>query len=110
MAPTTDDVDQPPHQQDNWGPQDEQHMGPGGGAEPPNGASLPPDDDRALGQGPENPDYPRGSSAGAVSATEGKEITFREKQIKVLRSLVSCLFCDILHRLAHYHAWYSTPS
>ncbi|KAG6885714.1 hypothetical protein C0993_010887 [Termitomyces sp. T159_Od127] len=82
MAPTTNDVDQPSHQQDNWGPQDEQHMGPGGGVEPPNGASLPPDDDRALGQGPENPDYPRGSSAGAVSATEGKEITFREKQVK----------------------------
>ncbi|KAG6891080.1 hypothetical protein C0995_014170 [Termitomyces sp. Mi166 len=82
MAPTTNDVDQPPHQQDNWGPQDEQSMGPGGGVEPPNGASLPADDDRALGQGPENPDYPRGSSAGAVSATEGKEITFREKQVK----------------------------
>ncbi|KAG5352717.1 RNA-binding protein lark [Termitomyces sp. T112] len=82
MAPTTSDVDQPPHQQDNWGPQDEQPMGPGSGVEPPNGASLPADDDRALGQGPENPDYPRGSSAGAVSATEGKEITFREKQVK----------------------------
>ncbi|KAG6891398.1 hypothetical protein C0992_007622 [Termitomyces sp. T32_za158] len=82
MAPPTNDVDQPSHQQDNWVPQDEQHMGPGGGVEPPNGASLPPDDDRALGQGPENPDYPRGSSAGAVSATEGKDITFREKQVK----------------------------
>ncbi|KAG6866020.1 hypothetical protein C0991_009428 [Blastosporella zonata] len=80
MAPSTNDVEQSTHQQDNWGPQDDQPMGPGGGVEPPNGAPLPADDDRA--QGHENPDYPRGSSASAVSATEGKEPSFREKQVK----------------------------
>ncbi|KAG6844270.1 hypothetical protein H0H87_008218 [Tephrocybe sp. NHM501043] len=82
MVSSTNDADQASHQQDNWGPQDDQPMGPGGGVEPPNGAPLAADDDRALAQGPENPDYPRGSSVSAVSATEGKELSFREKQVK----------------------------
>ncbi|GLB36500.1 putative zinc knuckle [Lyophyllum shimeji] len=82
MAPPTNDVDQNTAQQDNWGPQEDQAMGPGGIAEPANGASMPADDDRALGQGPDNPEYPRGSSVSAVSVSEGKDVTFREKQVK----------------------------
>ncbi|KAG5648263.1 hypothetical protein DXG03_006222 [Asterophora parasitica] len=87
MAPSTNEPDQSAAQHDNWGPPDEQAMGPGGAAEPANGVTLPTDDDRAIGQGGENPDYPRGSSVSAVSASEGKELSFREKQVKVLRSL-----------------------
>lgn len=93
MAPSTNEQDQSTVQQDNWGPQDDQSMGPGGIAEPTNGAPLPADDDRAMGQGVDNPDYPRGSSVSAVSASDGKDLSFREKQVKVLRSLPvsSCL-------------------
>jgi hypothetical protein len=70
-------VDDPSMQSDNWGPQDDQSMGPGGNGQPITGASLPVDD-RSTGQDPENVDYPHGSS---VSDTEA----FREKQVKVLR-------------------------
>ncbi|KAF8973853.1 hypothetical protein BDZ97DRAFT_1777167 [Flammula alnicola] len=73
MAATNavDDSSMPP---DNWGPQEDQSMGPGGNNQATTGASLPVDD-RSTGQDPENPDYPRGSS---VSENE----TFREKQVK----------------------------
>ncbi|KAF8058247.1 hypothetical protein FPV67DRAFT_1565727 [Lyophyllum atratum] len=87
MAPPTSEVDQTTAQQDNWGPQDDQAMGPGGIAEPANGASMPADDDRAIGHGGDNPDYPRGSSLSAVSVSESKDASSREKQVKVLRSL-----------------------
>ncbi|KAG5653496.1 hypothetical protein H0H81_012706 [Sphagnurus paluster] len=83
MAPSTNESDQPQAQQDSWGPQDDQQMGPGSIPESANGApSLPMDDDRTIGQPGDNPDYPRGSSASAVSAAEGKDISFREKQVK----------------------------
>jgi len=64
-------------QADNW-PQDDQSMGPGGNEQAANGASLPVDE-RSAGQDPENQDYPRGSSA-------GDNESYREKQVKVLRS------------------------
>ncbi|KAF8167831.1 hypothetical protein B0H34DRAFT_683224 [Crassisporium funariophilum] len=67
-------VDDPSMQNDNWGPQDDQTMGPAGNGQPITGASLPVDD-RGTGQDPENPDYPHGSS---VSENEA----FREKQVK----------------------------
>lgn len=98
MAPSTNEADQTAAQQDNWGPQDDQTMGPGGIANPANGASLPADDDRAIGQGPDHPDYPRGSSVSAVSVSEGKDLTFREKQVKVLRSpLLSLHVSTLVH-------------
>ena len=74
-------VDDPSIQSDNWGPQDDQSMGPGGNGQPIAGASLPVDD-RSTGQDPENPDYPP-----SVSDTEA----FREKQVKVLRLFLSVL-------------------
>ncbi|KAF9473192.1 hypothetical protein BDN70DRAFT_843782 [Pholiota conissans] len=80
---TAEDSPMPP---DNWGPQEDQVMGPGGNGQS-TGASLPADE-RGTVQDPENPDYPpRGSS---VSENE----TFREKQVKVLRSFLSAsLLC-----------------
>jgi hypothetical protein len=90
MAPSSIEVDESTVQQDNWGPQDDQSMGPGGTTEPPNGAPLPIDDDRAAGQGTDNPEFPRGSSVGDVSVSDSKGDTFREKQVKVLRSLPVC--------------------
>jgi len=74
-----DDSSMPP---DNWGPQDDQHIGPGGNGHSVAGTSLPVDD-RSTGQDPDNADYPRGSS---VSDNE----TFREKQVKVLRLFPVC--------------------
>lgn len=76
-------ADDPSMQSDNWGPQDDQSMGPGGNGQPIAGASLPVDD-RSTGQDPENPEYPHSSS---VSDTEA----FREKQVKVLRLFLSVL-------------------
>lgn len=90
MAPASIEVDDPSVQQDNWGPQDDQSMGPGGIIEPSTGAPLPIDDDRAAGQGTDNPDFPRGSSVGDLSVSDSKGDTFREKQVKVLRSLPVC--------------------
>ncbi|KIM47936.1 hypothetical protein M413DRAFT_439633 [Hebeloma cylindrosporum] len=69
-----DAVDGSTMQPDNWGPQEDQEMGPGGNGQATTGASLPVDE-RTAGQEPENPEYPRGSS---VSDNE----TFREKQVK----------------------------
>ena len=77
-------VDDPSMQSDNWGPQDDQSMGPGGNGQAIAGASLPVDDRSTAGQDPENPDYPHSSS---VSDTEA----FREKQVKVLRLFLSVL-------------------
>ncbi|KAF9458726.1 hypothetical protein BDZ94DRAFT_1312978 [Collybia nuda] len=76
MAPTSIEGDDPATQQDNWGPQDDQSMGPGGGTEPSNGAPLHIDDDRAAGQGMDNPEFPRGSSVGDVSVSDSKGDTF----------------------------------
>jgi hypothetical protein len=88
MAPSSVGVDDNTMQQDNWGPQDEQVMGPGSNNDPPNGASLPADDDRTGGQGADNPDFARGSSGGDVGVSDSKsDMTYREKQVKVLRSL-----------------------
>lgn len=78
-----DAVDGSTIQPDNWGPQEDQEMGPGGNGQATAGASLPVDE-RSAGQEPENPEYPRGSS---VSDNE----TFREKQVKVLRLFLSVL-------------------
>jgi hypothetical protein len=75
-----EDSSMPP---DNWGPQEDQSMGPVGNGQS-TGVSLPVDE-RGTIQDPENPDFPpRGSS---VSENE----TFREKQVKVLRSFLSVL-------------------
>ncbi|KAF8203728.1 hypothetical protein BJ912DRAFT_940890 [Pholiota molesta] len=66
-----EDSSMPP---DNWGPQEDQSMGPVGNGQS-TGVSLPVDE-RGTIQDPENPDFPpRGSS---VSENE----TFREKQVK----------------------------
>jgi hypothetical protein len=82
-------IDDPSIQPDNWGPQDDQSMGPGGNGQLITGASLPVDD-RSTGQDQENADYPHGSS---VSDTEA----FREKQVKVLRLFLSVrpLLCSL---------------
>jgi len=88
MAPSSVGVEDNTIQRDNWGPQDEQSMGPGSTGDPPNGASLPADDNHTAGQGVDNPDFPRGSSTGDVGVSDSKsDMTFREKQVKVLRSL-----------------------
>ena len=77
-------VDESAMRSDSWAPQDGQPVGPGGNPQATNGQSLPVDDRGAV-QSPENPDFPRGSS---VTDNE----TFREKQVKVLRSFLS-VFC-----------------
>lgn len=85
MAPSSVGVDDNTMQQGNWSPHDEQSMGPGSTNDPPNGASLAADDDRTAGQGVDNPEFPRGSSAGDVGVSDSKsDMTFREKQVKVL--------------------------
>ncbi|KDR85271.1 hypothetical protein GALMADRAFT_234034 [Galerina marginata CBS 339.88] len=73
-APTAVDDSSIQMQPDNWGPQEDQSIGPGANGQATTGASLPVDD-RGAGQDPENPDYPRASS---VSENEA----FREKQVK----------------------------
>ena len=85
MAATNagDDSAMPP---DSWGPQDDQIMGAPGDPQS-TGAPLAVGD-RNGGQDSENPDYPRGTS---ISDNE----TFREKQVKVLRSFLSAL-CFLL--------------
>jgi hypothetical protein len=85
MAPSSVGVDDNTMQQENLGPQDEQLMGPGSTSDPPNGASLPADDDRAAGQGADNPDFLRVSDVGVPE--DKSDMTYREKQVKVLRSL-----------------------
>jgi hypothetical protein len=83
---------------DNW-PQDDQALGPGSNEQPANGASSAVEE-RSAGQDPEPQDYPRGSSADAVE-------TFREKQVKVLRSFQSVFAChsELLPPLVwHSHA------
>ncbi|RDB28673.1 Glycine-rich RNA-binding protein RZ1B [Hypsizygus marmoreus] len=83
MAPPPTETDPNAMQQDNWGPQDDQAMGPGGTAETPNnGAPLPADEERAAVQGADNPEYPRGSSVSAISVSDSKGDSFREKQVK----------------------------
>jgi len=84
--------------QKNWGPPDDQDMGlPGSETDPSNGAGPLPADD-SIAKDIENPDYTRGSSVGDVSRSGGKHDTsYREKQVKVLRSLPVCLL-ECLHR------------
>ena len=82
-----DAVDGSTMQPDNWAPQEDQEMGPGGNGQATAGVSLPVDE-RSAGQEPENPEYPRGSS---VSDNE----TFREKQVKVLRLFLSVFACSL---------------
>ncbi|KAG2023133.1 hypothetical protein CC2G_000822 [Coprinopsis cinerea AmutBmut pab1-1] len=70
-------------QNNSWGPQDDQSIGPVGNGQSTNGgASIPVDDH--LGQDPENPEYPRGSSVGDMSVSGNtKGDTYRgEKQVK----------------------------
>jgi hypothetical protein len=78
--------------QENWGPPDDQNMGPTGETEGSNSGPNPADDHLA-GDGAENSGYPRGSSVGDVSLSGSKnDAGYREKQVKVLRSLpVSCI-------------------
>lgn len=75
-------VDDSPTTADNW-PQDDQVVGPGSNEQAANGPSV---EERSIGQDPEPQDYIRSSSAGAVE-------TFREKQVKVLRSFQSVFAC-----------------
>lgn len=90
MAPSSLDVEHTPIHQDNWGPRDDQEMGPGVAVDPGNAASLPTEDDHHPAvQGSDNPEYPGGSGINAVSVSD-KGDTFREKQVKVLRSLLVC--------------------
>lgn len=74
---------------EKWGPPNDQgadSMGPEDRADGTNGASLPADSE----QGPQNPNFTRGSSTGAVSGVSKGDAPYREKQVKVLRSLPVC--------------------
>lgn len=79
---------------DNWGPPDDQSMGPGGNTGT-NGASLPTDEQHlaVTARNSENQDYPHrgGSNASDGSVSGSKGDTYREKQVKVLRSPLPCL-------------------
>lgn len=87
-------------QPENWGVQDEQTMGTAANNQSASGASLAVDE-RSIVQDPENPDYPRSSSV-------GDNDSFREKQVKVLRSFPSvfCLLVDLFLGLA-FKCWAS---
>jgi hypothetical protein len=78
----------PAQPQDNWNHADDHTMASRGDADPANG--LPPSAENPRGPG-NNPDYPRGSSVdGSVSGSKA-DTAYRDKQVKVLRSLpVSC--------------------
>ena len=99
MVSSSIEVDESAMPQDNWGPQEDQPMGPSSSSDPPNGPSLPADDNRTAGQGADNADFHRGSSAGDVAVSEGKGDTYREKQVKVLRSLCSVNCLSLVLRL-----------
>lgn len=80
--------------QENWGPSDDQGMGPAGGDTEASNGGPNPVDDRLTSDDAQNSGYPRGSSVGDVSLSGSKnDAGYREKQVKVLRSLpVSCVF------------------
>ena len=71
---------------DNW-PQDEQSVGPVGNEQATNGALSAVVEERSTGQDTEQQDPIRSSSVGAVE-------TFRERQVKVLRSFLSVFGCS----------------
>jgi hypothetical protein len=72
-------------QQDNWAQENNHNMGSRNDADPANGVSS---SDKP--RGPENPEYPRGSSMdGSVSGSKA-DTAYREKQVKVL-TVSSCL-------------------
>jgi hypothetical protein len=74
---------------DNW-PQDEQSMDLVGNEQTANAASSAAVEERSAGQDTEQQqqDHTRSSSAGAVE-------TFRERQVKVLRSFLSVFACSL---------------
>ena len=89
MAPSSLDVEQTTIHQDNWGPLDDQEMDPGVAVDPGNPTSLPAEDDHHPAvQGSDNPEYPGGSGINVASVSDNKGDTFREKQVKVLRSIL----------------------
>jgi len=81
-SPTAMDAD------DKWGPPDDQgpdSMDSQDGPDAANGA-LPAETE----QGQQNPDFTRGSSVGGGSGGSRADASYREKQVKVLRSLPVC--------------------
>jgi len=74
---------QPP---DNWPPQGDS-SGPRGDTDALNGVISGSADDSRAGQPPQSKDYPRSSSADLSISGSKADATYREKQIKVLRSL-----------------------
>ena len=74
----------PAKSQDNWNHTDDHTMGPRGDADPANG--LPPSAENPRGPG-NNPDYPRGSSVDVSVSGSKADTAYRDKQVKVLRSL-----------------------
>lgn len=82
---------------DNW-PQDEQPMDPVGNEQTANTASSAAVEERSAGQDTEQQqDHTRSSSAGAVE-------TFRERQVKVLRSFLSVFACSFEARPSVWHS------
>jgi hypothetical protein len=81
---------------DNW-PQDDQSIA-AGNEQTANGASLAAVEERSAGQDTEQPqDHTRSSSAGAAE-------TFRERQVKVLRSFLSVFACSFEARPSVWHS------
>ncbi len=88
---------------DNWS-QEDHVMGAAESENAANGASSAVSiEERSAAQDPEPQDYPRSSSAGAIE-------TFRERQVKVLRSFLSVFACSfgalssVSHSQAGLHA------
>lgn len=88
---------------DNWS-QEDHLMGSAESEKAANGASSAVSmEERTAAQDPEPQDYPRSSSAGAIE-------TFRERQVKVLRSFLSVFACSfgalpsVPHSQAGLHA------
>jgi hypothetical protein len=76
-------------QSDNWPPTDDHTMASRGDVDPLNGVSGSTDGSRA-GQSAQNPDYPRSSSVDVSISGSKTDANYREKQVKVLRSLSIC--------------------
>jgi hypothetical protein len=70
---------------DNWKPPDDHLMGSRGDAEVSGSA-----DDSRADQAAENADYPRSSSVDVSISGSKAELSYREKQVKVLRSFPLC--------------------
>jgi hypothetical protein len=88
--------------QESWPPSDDQGMGPAGGDTEISNGGPNLVDDGLNGDDAQNSGYPRGSSVGDVSLSGSKnDAGYREKQVKVLRSLpVSCVFRPGSRRIA----------